>query len=344
MFFGPLPPRAAGGGVLAHRVHAGDRVFGKGHLLSEADCAALDAAGIASVTVARLESGDVGEDDAARQLGDVLARGCIRAAEAFTGRVNLFARDAGILRIDRASLDAFNAIDEGMTLATLPPFRQVVADEMIGTVKIIPFALPGKILAAGLAALSASPVLDLKPFRPKRVALLLLAVPETKPGVLTKTERVTRDRVVALGGSLVQVMQLAHSTEALCAGMAQLDPANFDILIIFGAAAITDRRDVIPHAITVAGGEVIHLGMPVDPGNLLLLAEWRGKPVIGAPGCARSPAENGFDWVLERLCADIPVCAQDIRAMGAGGLLMEIISRPQPRSGGVHSVNTQDDG
>ena len=41
-----------------------------------------------------------------------------------------------------------------------------------------------------------------------------------------------------------------------------------------------------------------HLGMPVDPGNLLLLGELDGKPVIGAPGCARSPKENGFDWVL----------------------------------------------
>ncbi len=72
--------------------------------------------------------------------------------------------------------------------------------------------------------------------------------------------------------------------------------------------------------------------MPVDPGNLLLIGELRGVPVLGAPGCARSPRENGFDWVLERLCADVPVTRADIQAMGPGGLLMEIVTRPQPRA------------
>jgi molybdenum cofactor cytidylyltransferase len=74
--------------------------------------------------------------------------------------------------------------------------------------------------------------------------------------------------------------------------------------------------------------------MPVDPGNLLLLCELAGKPVIGAPGCARSPKENGFDWVLSRLLAKVPVTREDIASLGVGGLLMEIVSRPQPREGG----------
>jgi molybdenum cofactor cytidylyltransferase len=73
--------------------------------------------------------------------------------------------------------------------------------------------------------------------------------------------------------------------------------------------------------------------MPVDPGNLLILGEIGGTPVIGAPGCARSPKENGFDWVLDRYLADLEVTPDDITGMGVGGLLMEIKSRPQPREG-----------
>ena len=83
-----------------------------------------------------------------------------------------------------------------------------------------------------------------------------------------------------------------------------------------------------------AGGRVDHLGMPVDPGNLLLLGQLGDLPVIGAPGCARSPKENGFDWVLHRLLAGLAVTRSDVTALGVGGLLMEIVSRPQPRSGG----------
>ena len=111
--------------------------------------------------------------------------------------------------------------------------------------------------------------------------------------------------------------------------------AQADLTIVFGASAITDRRDVIPAAVEAAGGRVDHFGMPVDPGNLLLLGRSaQGDPVLGAPGCARSPKENGFDWVLQRLLAGLPVTGADVKRMGVGGLLMEIVSRPQPRAGG----------
>ena len=73
--------------------------------------------------------------------------------------------------------------------------------------------------------------------------------------------------------------------------------------------------------------------MPVDPGNLLFLGHLGEAPVIGLPGCVRSPALNGADWVLERVACAVPVSAADISAMGVGGLLKEIPTRPQPRAG-----------
>ena len=76
--------------------------------------------------------------------------------------------------------------------------------------------------------------------------------------------------------------------------------------------------------------------MPVDPGNLMLIGRLQGQAVIGAPGCARSPKENGFDWVLMRLLAGLPVSRADITGMGVGGLLMEIVTRPQPRQETPH--------
>lgn len=332
MKFGLVPVPEAAGGVLAHQARAGGVVFRKGHELSEADCAALAAAGVAEVTIARFEPGDVQEDDAARRLGAAALGEGVRADAAFTGRVNLFAGAAGVFTLDAASVDAFNALDPGMTLATLPAFRRVEAGEMVATVKIIPFALEERVVVQGEALLARAPLV-VKPFMPKRVALLLLSLPGLKPAVLAKTEAVTRARIEGLGGQITRVVRLAHERSALDAALRALDTADFDLLILFGAAAIADRRDLIPAAIERVGGQLIHLGMPVDPGNLLLLAQWAGKPVLGAPGCARSSRENGFDWVLARLCADIPVTAQDITRMGVGGLLMEIISRPQPRAG-----------
>ncbi|MCA3628379.1 MAG: molybdopterin-binding protein [Methylobacterium sp.] len=332
MFFGTIPVAEAAGGVLAHKVKAGEGVLPKGHVLSTEDCQGLARAGVSEVTIARLAPGDVAEDEAARLLASLAAGPGIRCAEAFTGRVNLFSEANGVLVLDEPAIHAFNALDEGLTLATLPPYRRVKADEMVGTVKIIPFALPGAVVEAGRKAL-AKPPIRLAAFRPKRVGLILLATPGMKSSVLNKTALVTAERVASLGGEIAFEHRLPHRKEALVEALQALDPKALDILIVFGAAAISDRRDVIPAAMEATGGRVIHLGMPVDPGNLLLVAEWAGRPALGAPGCARSPAENGFDWVLERLFADLPVTARDIRAMGVGGLLMEIISRPQPRAG-----------
>jgi molybdenum cofactor cytidylyltransferase len=151
--------------------------------------------------------------------------------------------------------------------------------------------------------------------------------------VIDKTIAVLAKRLEPAGAMITQDRRARHDAAALAQELAHLAAGDTHLIIVFGATAIADRRDVIPCAIEAAGGQVEHFGMPVDPGNLLLIGSVAGKPVIGAPGCARSPKDNGFDWVLQRVLADVPVTRADIAALGVGGLLMEIHSRPHPRAG-----------
>jgi len=127
--------------------------------------------------------------------------------------------------------------------------------------------------------------------------------------------------------------RVPHEEAALKAAMKELLGFGAELVIVFGASAIADRRDVIPAALSGIGGAIEHFGMPVDPGNLLLIGKAGEVPVLGAPGCARSPVENGFDWVLMRLLAGLKVTRAELTGMGVGGLLMEIVTRPQPREG-----------
>ena len=106
-----------------------------------------------------------------------------------------------------------------------------------------------------------------------------------------------------------------HEKAALARAIDEVLKAGAELVIVFGASAIDDRRDVIPAALEAIGGEIEHFGMPVDPGNLMLVGRAHGRPVIGAPGCARSPKENGFDWVLIRLLAGLPVSREEITGM-----------------------------
>src|ERR1035437_1065478 len=196
---------------------------------------------------------------------------------------------------------------------------------MIATVKIIPFAVAGTARDQAVAeAAKTKPVIQVAPYKVRKIGIVSTLLPGLAPKVVEKTLKITAARIAPAGASIVAERRVPHETPALARAIDEVLNAGAELVIVFGASASADRRDVIPAAVEAVGGEIEHFGMPVDPGNLMLIGRLRGQAVIGAPGCARSPKENGFDWVLMRLLADLPVSRADITGMGVGGLLMEI--------------------
>ncbi|HVT50017.1 MAG TPA: molybdopterin-binding/glycosyltransferase family 2 protein [Dongiaceae bacterium] len=317
--------------ILVHTQRCGEQVLKKGRRLGAGDVALLAAAGITHLTVARLEADDIAEDRAAHELALVLARPGLRVDPPFTGRSNIYAEADGILAPNAEAIGEINRVSENITIATLPAFTPVKSGQMVGTVKIIPFAVKRADLERCIAAARETTVLTLAPFRARPVALIQTELHGMKPSLFDKAVAVMNERLAALNNPPVADARSPHETAPLTAAIAQAERQGAEMILVLGASAIADRHDVIPAAIEAAGGKVLRFGMPVDPGNLLVLGELAGKPVLGLPGCARSPKINGFDWVLQRLIADLPVGYDDIAAMGVGGLLGEIPSRPQPR-------------
>ena len=332
MKFGEIPVSQATGAILAHSIRLDRAVFKKGRVLSAEDVAALTAAGHTTIVGALLDPGDVPEDVAAARIAAAVCGSNLTRSAAFTGRCNLFANTPGLAVIDVARLDRLNLVDEAVTLATVPAFARVEPRQMVATIKIIPFAAPAAAVAGALKiAEEGGPIVNVAAFRAKRVGLIQTRLPGMKESVLAGTVATTRARVTALGSELVADEVVDHQEAAIQAAVARQRERGCDPILVMGASAIVDRRDAIPSAIVAAGGEIVHFGMPVDPGNLMLLGHIAGTNVIGLPGCARSPKLNGFDWVLQRLLADIPVTRKDIMQLGAGGLLTEIATRPLPR-------------
>jgi molybdenum cofactor cytidylyltransferase len=331
MKFGPASPTDAIGGVTVHTLRQGSLVLKKGTTIGPAEVEALNKAAVAEVVVVRLEAGDVSEDVAAASIAQAVTGDGIHVERAFTGRANLFAGRAGVLVIDRAAVDRINAVDEAITFATLSAYKPVVEGEMVATVKLIPFGVEAKLRDAAVKAAGQS-ALRIAPYTIKRVGVVSTLLPGLAPKVVEKTLRVTAERLAPAGAAIIAERRVEHEEAALAAAIKELLALGAELVIVFGASAIADRRDVIPAAITEIGGAVEHFGMPVDPGNLLLIGSAGGVPVLGAPGCARSPVENGFDWVLMRLLAGLKVTRAELTGMGVGGLLMEIVTRPQPRT------------
>jgi len=329
MKFGTLPLVEAEGALLAHSVDLDGVRLRKGMCLGPEEIARLRASGMAEVICAWLDPDDLHEDAAAARLASALvpdppAAG-LRLTSPFTGRVNVLATGPGVAVLDVAAIEAFNAVHPMITLATVPAFRQMAEGGMVATVKVISFAVPEADVARACALAPAA--LRLAPPVLRRAGLVITRVPGGPDD--TKARRVIAARLAALGMELAEVREVPHRSGDLAAALADLPG---DLALILTGSATMDIDDVAPAALRQAGGRIERFGMPVDPGNLLFVGSLQSRPVIGLPGCARSPALNGADWVLSRVACGLPVSAADIAGMGVGGLLKEIPERRHPRA------------
>jgi len=330
MKFGSLPLEDCLGAILAHsqKLASGKRLK-KGTVLSAEHLELLGDSGVSKLPVAALENDDIVEDEAALRIGQCLQNPSLRVDAPFTGRVNVFAVHSGVFRVNASIIDQINRIDPAITIATLADYSEVNAGRLIATVKIIPYAVNSNSLAKAIEVASSETCSVLR-FTSMRVGVVATRLPSLKEKVMDKTVRILARRLELSGSTITGELRVDHESGQVANAVKQLNK-TCDLIILFGASAISDIRDVIPAGLVDAGGTITRFGMPVDPGNLLLLGELNSKPVIGAPGCARSPAENGFDMVLQRVLAGITVTDDTIMGMGVGGLLSEIGSRPQPR-------------
>jgi molybdenum cofactor cytidylyltransferase len=319
--FGEFPVAESEGLLLAHSLRLPQGVMKKGRRVTSADSRVLAAAGIATVFGARLAADDLEEDAAAAAVAALLESPGIVARKAHTGRCNLHATQRGLLAIDAEVIDRINAVDESVTVATLASHTPVRAGAVVATVKIIPLAVGREVIERCAVPAHAGRALGLLPLAAKRAALLVTEQAGDPAKNYATAVNSSRRRIEDLGSHLGLVQRCAHRRDEVSQALREALAAGCDLLMISGATVPKDRADTIPAAIVAAGGEIIHFGMPVEPGNMLLLARIGAVPVIILPGCARSRRSNGLDWVLQRLLAGLPMGSAEIRAMGVGGLI-----------------------
>lgn len=328
MRFGAMPLDESEGAILAHSVPLAEGRLRKGCRLGPVEIGRLRAAGVVEVTVARLDPDDVHEDAAALAVAQALVPAPVAAGLRLqpvgTGRVNIHAEVTGVAEVLADRVDALNAVDPMVTLATVPRWQRMAQGEMVATVKVIAYAVPRTAVEAACAAGAAA--LRMRPVAMSQAALIQ-TVTEGDDG--EKGHRAIQKRLSALQVQMQPKVIVPHREAALAAALGAVRGA--EVILILTASATSDPLDVAPQAVRRAGGTVERFGMPVDPGNLLFLGRLGEVPVIGLPGCAKSPALNGADWVMERVICGVPVTGADIAAMGVGGLLKEIPARGRLR-------------
>jgi molybdenum cofactor cytidylyltransferase len=333
MKFGPVPLQESVGKILAHNLidAHGRKVFNKGHEVKPDDLGKLRALGMEAVVVAALDSTDLGENEAAQRVGMALAGAGVRVVAPGVGRANLIAEAAGPLRINVPVLARLNNIDEGITIATLHEHTLVQPGQLVTLVKIIPFGVPRtRVEDVEAVACESAPIISVRALKPRSVALIISGPDSARQRLLADFTEPVRDRIEKLGSQLDVIDFCAPSPAAIASALHD-QASRHDLVLVVGISAIIDREDVVPTALEQAGGSVTHFGVPVDPGSLMMLGYLGKVPVVGAPGCIKSPKTNVIDWILPRLLAGERLTRADLVAMGHGGLLDDISERPMPR-------------
>ena len=329
MKFGEVPVKESLDAILAHSVRAAGTVLRKGRILNEEDLNILSKAGVKHVTVAELEPGDLSENAAAIQVAEAFKTRFVLVSGGHTGRANLRAARPGVLVIDAESIHRINAVDEAITVSTLQPFTAVKNGDVVATVKIITFGVTSETVHACMEMAGAKPPpILIAPFQKPKVGFIQTTLPGLKTSLIAKASHATTERLAGMGLGIAIEKHCEHSSSAVSAALTLLSAENCDIAIVLGASAIVDRRDVVPTGLISAGGKIIHLGLPVDPGNLMLFGLLDKMRVLGVPSSARSTRLHGFDWVLQRIVAGLDVTVRDLTRMGVGGMLKEMPGRP----------------
>lgn len=336
MRFGAVPISESVGAILAHSLvdANGHKVFSKGRVIHPDDLTAMRECGLTEVVVARLDAGDLDENTAARRVGEAIAGEHLKITAPGVGRANVIAAEHGVLRVNVPALERINNLDPGIAIATLHQHTRVSPGELVTLVKIIPFGMSeARVIDAERIAREAAPVIGVRPLVKRSVGLIVSGGESSREKLIKSFETPIRNRVEKIYSFLDNVTYTAHNVPALAAAIRSQIDAGREVVLLASISAIIDAQDVAPTALAMAGGTVTHFGVPVDPGNLLMLGYVGDVPVVGMPGCVKSPKTNVIDLLLPRLFAGERLTRADLVALGHGGLMEDVddADRPMPR-------------
>lgn len=317
-----VPLSEAIGHILVHNQAGPDgrKILKKGRPLTETDISTLQSLGRDEVYVAILAEDDVDENEAAHRLGEIIKAEGIKTSIATTGRVNLIAETDGLFKVNVEALLEFNACS-GITLGTIPNNSQVQKKTMLGTIKVIPYSVPRATLEAAEAIATNNPLVELKPFVVKQATLITTGSESAREKVISSFTPPLRKRLETYNTHMSEGPYVPEDEQKISKAIQAALDSDVEMVLIAGETSIMDTNDITPRAIRAVGGEIIHHGVPVEPGNLFLLAYYNDIPIVGAPGCARSRSYNVVDMILPRLAAGERLSQRDLVALGHGGLL-----------------------
>lgn len=320
-----------------------DAVFRKGHVVTKEDIPVLLSVGKDQLYVWEKEEGMLHENEAAEVLCSMCRGEHMERSQAKEGKIELTASCDGLLKVDNAGLKAVNGFGQMMIASRHGNFAVKKGDKLAGT-RIIPLIIEEeKMEAARKAASQATggrPILELKPFVHKKVGIVTTGNEVFYGRIKDSFTPVIEEKIGEFDAEIIDHVTWNDDDTKVTASILDMIEKGADVVVCTGGMSV-DPDDKTPLAIRNTGARIVSYGAPVLPGAMFLLAYYevdsqtepgnggaaegghkRTVAIMGLPGCVMYAKRTIFDLVLPRVMADDEVTAEDLAALGQGGLCL----------------------
>ena len=298
-----------------------DAVFRKGHVIREEDIPVLLSVGKENVYIWENDENMLHENDAAQILYEICRGDYMHPTPVKEGKIELVADIDGLLKVDDAKMRLINGMGQLMIASRHGNFAVHKGDKLAGT-RIIPLVIEKEKMERAREMCGAEPILKLLPFVHKKVGIVTTGSEVYHHRIKDEFTPVIYEKLAEFDTEVIGQILCDDDHEMITKAILTHIENGADMVICTGGMSV-DPDDRTPLAIKNTGAEIVSYGSPVLPGAMFLLSYYNETiPVVGLPGCVMYAKRTIFDLILPRLMADDPVTADELAALGQGGLCL----------------------
>ena len=292
--------------------------FKKGHVISEDDIERLLRIGKEHIYIFEIDEDHMHEDEAAISLGQLICGEGVYFTEPAEGKINIKAKDRGLLKIDRDILFQINDLGN-IALATIQGDREIDKDDLIAGCRVIPLTIKRSIIDDVKEILKEKgPLISVKPFKSLKTALIVSGSEVYKGRIQDKFGPVIKDKLDVFESGIFEKAIVPDEIDIIKETILKYKEMGAELIVVTGGMSV-DPDDKTPGAIKATEADLVTYGTPVLPGAMLMLAYLEGTPIFGLPGCVMFSARTAFDLLLPRVMAGETIVRRDISKLGYGG-------------------------
>lgn len=293
--------------------------FKKGHIITKEDIPMLKSMGKENIYVGEIPEGFVHEDECARRIADSIAsKDEFEFSEVNEGKINIKAKYDGLLKIDVQKLYDLNSI-EHVSISTIYDNVVVSKGDKVASERIIPLFTREQNIKKVEELGSSGELLHIKPFIKQKVHLLITGNEVFKGIIKDRFYDALKPKVEMYGSYISDVTKAPDDKAAIKSEINNALEGGADIVICTGGMSV-DEDDLTPIAIKEVADELIVHGVPVQPGNMFLLAYKDDVPIMGLPAAVMFHRYTIFDIVFPFIACKEKPEKEFFKRLSLGGL------------------------